>query len=78
MKAAISVPDPLFASADALARHLGVSRSHLYATALAEYVAKFQSSKVTERLDAVYSAQGSRLEPGLERAQRRSVKRAQW
>lgn len=78
MKTAVSVPDPVFASADALAKRLGVSRSHLYSTALAEYVAKFQSSKVTERLDAVYTAQDSRMEPALDRAQRRSMKRTEW
>lgn len=78
MKTAISVPDPVFASADALAKRLGISRSQLYATALAEYVAKFQASKVTARLDAVYAREGSRLEPRLARAQRRAVKRAGW
>jgi metal-responsive CopG/Arc/MetJ family transcriptional regulator len=78
MKTAISVPDPVFASADALARRLGISRSQLYATALAEYVAKFQATKVTERLDAVYAKEGSRIEPRLARAQRRALQRAEW
>lgn len=78
MKTAISVPDPVFVSADALARRLGISRSQLYATALAEYVAKFQATKVTERLDAVYSKDPSRLEPKLARAQRRALQRSEW
>jgi len=78
MKTAISVPDPVFASADALAKRLGISRSQLYATALAEYVAKFQATKVTERLDAVYAKEASRLEPRLARTQRRALKRAEW
>ena len=78
MKTAISVPDPVFASADALAKRLGISRSQLYATAVAEYVTKFQATKVTERLDAVYGKAGSRLESRLARAQRRALKRAEW
>ncbi|HLG06421.1 MAG TPA: hypothetical protein VI383_09760 [Gemmatimonadales bacterium] len=78
MKTAVSVPDPVFAAGDALARRLGISRSQLYATALAEYVAKFQASKVTERLDAVYAGTASRLDPKLARAQRRALKRADW
>lgn len=78
MKTAVSVPDPVFVSADALAKRLGMSRSRLYATALAEYVAKFQASKVTQRLDAVYGKQDSRIEPRLARAQRRAVKRPEW
>lgn len=78
MKTAISVPDPVFTSADALAKRLGISRSRLYATALAEYVAKFQATKVTERLDTVYGKEGSRLESRLARAQGRALKHSEW
>jgi metal-responsive CopG/Arc/MetJ family transcriptional regulator len=35
MKTAISLPDELFESADALARRMGISRSKLFATAVA-------------------------------------------
>jgi metal-responsive CopG/Arc/MetJ family transcriptional regulator len=78
MKTAVSLPDPLFASADTLAKRLGVSRSHLFATALAEYVAKFESSAVTERLNEVYAAESSELDPIFARAQRRAVQRPEW
>jgi len=78
MKTAISIADPLFHSADALARKLGVSRSRLYATALAEYLAKHQAAKVTERLNAVYGAQPSVLDERLKRAQRRAVAQNEW
>jgi metal-responsive CopG/Arc/MetJ family transcriptional regulator len=78
MKTAISLPDELFASADALAERLGVSRSQLFATALAEYLAKHQSQKVTDRLNAVYSTEPSTLDPALHRAQRRSLGKESW
>jgi metal-responsive CopG/Arc/MetJ family transcriptional regulator len=78
MKTAVSLPDDLFASADALARRLGVTRSRLYARALAEYVAKHRSSKMTERLDAVYAVEPSRAEPVLARLQRGSIDRNDW
>lgn len=78
MKTAISLPDSVFASADALAKRLGVSRSHLYATALAEYVAKFQAARVTERLDTVYAKQTGRLDRRLSRTQRRTIQRGEW
>lgn len=78
MKTAISLPDDLFESADALAKRLGISRSELYATAVAEFLAKHQGSKVTERLDNVYSHQSSGLEPSLRRAQRRSLRGTEW
>lgn len=78
MKTAISIPDPLFASADALAKKLGISRSRLYATALAEYVAKQRSSRVTERLNAVYATEDSRLPDDIRRAQQRLLLRQEW
>jgi metal-responsive CopG/Arc/MetJ family transcriptional regulator len=78
MKTAISLPDDLFQSADALAQRLGVSRSQLYATAVAEFLAKHQHAKVTERLDQVYGRQASRLDRSLRRAQGRSLRSAEW
>ena len=78
MKVAISIPDDLFSTAEALADRLGVTRSRLIAMALAEFVAKHRPSKVTERLDAVYAAQESRIEPSLRRAQRKAASRSDW
>jgi len=78
MKIALSIPDELFESAETLVRRLGVSRSRLYATALADFLAKHQGRKVTEQLNAVYGTQESRLSPGLGRLQRRSLERDAW
>lgn len=78
MKTAISLPDELLASADALAERLRMSRSQLFATAVAEYLAKHQSRKLTERLNAVYAAEPSALDPAVRRAQRRSMGQGPW
>ena len=78
MKTAISLPDRLFRSADALARKLEMSRSELYATAVAEYVAKHQAAKVTERLNTVYSTEPRTLPEDLRSAQRRTLERTEW
>jgi len=78
MKTAISLPDDLFASADALARRLGMSRSGLFAAALAEFVAKHKGSKISERLDTVYAAEESRLDAATSRSQRKVIRRAEW
>ena len=78
MKTAISLPDDLFASADALARRLGMSRSGLFAAAVAEFVAKHKASKISERLDAVYAAEESRLDAATSRSQRKVIRRAEW
>lgn len=78
MKTAISIPDELFESADALAERLGVSRSHLYASAVAEYLAKHVEAKVTDRLNSVYAGRSSQLEPDVREAQRRTIERSEW
>jgi len=78
MKVALSIPDELFQSAEALSKRLGVSRSRLYATALADYVAKHRGRKLTERLNTVYATERSGVEPAVRRAQRRSLRSDAW
>lgn len=78
MKTAISLPDALFKSGDQLAKRLGVSRSELYARALAEFVAKHRAAQFTERLNAVYSGQQSRLDDEVLSAQVRALPRESW
>lgn len=78
MKIGLSIPDELFESAETLGKRLGVSRSKLYATALADFVAKHQSRKVTARLDAVYATEDSRLDTTTRRLQARSLSRDSW
>jgi metal-responsive CopG/Arc/MetJ family transcriptional regulator len=73
MKVALSIPDELFDSAEALTKRLGVSRSRLYATALAEFVAKNRGRKITERLNTVYESEDSRLPLAVRRLQGRSL-----
>ena len=78
MKTAISLPDPLFRSSDALAKRLGVSRSELYARALAEYLAKHRSDQITQRLNAVLASEDTRLDPALDAAQARAIPHETW
>ena len=78
MKTAISLPDSLFRSADGLARRLGVSRSRLFATAVAEFIAKHRAGKVTERLNELYANSTSKIDPRLTRAQKRVSSRGEW
>ena len=65
MKTAISIPDKLFIAADAYAVATGISRSELYATAVAEYLGRREEARITERLNAVYAAPDPRTEPEL-------------
>ena len=78
MKTAISLPDELFESADALAERMGVSRSELYATAVAEYLAKHRGEDVTARLNELYSDEPSGVDSKLRSAQARSLGSSEW
>jgi len=65
VKTAVSIPDPIFEAADRLARRRRVSRSELYAEALARLIDADETSRVTERLDDIYSARPSELDADL-------------
>lgn len=78
MKTAISLPDDVFTSADNLARKLGITRSRLFATAVAEFVARNSSMRVTERLNALYSVENGQLDEAERRVADRTLKRSTW
>ncbi len=78
MKTAISIPDDLFESADTLADRLGVSRSQLYASAIADYLAKHHGRKVTKQLDAVYAVEDNRLDSSAAALQARTLRSEEW
>ncbi len=63
MKVAISLPEPIFEAAEALARDLRLSRSRLYATALAEFVESRSDHAITAKLNEVYARTSSGLDP---------------
>lgn len=65
MKTAVSVPDPVFRAAEALAERLGVSRSQLYTSALEAYLAASPADDVTAQLDLVHGDAPVRAEAGL-------------
>jgi len=78
MKIAISIPAPLFDAAEDVADRLGVSRSQLYAKALAEYVAKHRDDQVTEALNRVHAKYSSTLDPVLAAMQSKSLPKEEW
>ena len=73
LKTAVSLPDELFLSANDLAQRQGMSRSELFAIALAEHLAKHRDENVTAKLNEVLADQPSGLGPALRTAQARSV-----
>ena len=78
MKTAVSVPDDLFEQAEAAARRLRVSRSQLYAKAIAEFVKRLDDNAVTQRLNDIYSQDPAKVDSALHRAQLKSLKKEVW
>lgn len=73
MKTAISIPDTVFNEAEELATQLGLSRSQLYAKAVADYVARRRETSVTDALNKVYGADSEALDPALADMQGKSL-----
>lgn len=78
MKIVVSLPDPLCARADQLAKALGVSRSEPYAEAIAEYLARRGDAAITAKLNDVYAEQKSALSDELARAQSNNLSDGAW
>lgn len=78
MKTAVSVPDELFKRAERTAKRLRISRSELYATALAEFLERRDSEAITRELNAVYTNTRAKLDQPLHVAQLRSIDADSW
>ncbi len=78
MKTAVSLPDELFLSANDFAKRQGMSRSELFAVAVAEYLAKHRDADVTSKLNEVLAHESNAIDPALRTAQARSVDSAKW
>ena len=78
MKTAISVPDHVFEAAEEFARRMGLSRSELYSSAVAEYLEVNRSSGVTAQLNQVYSDEDSAISENLMTFQLNSLPQDDW
>ena len=78
MKTAVSIPDQVFEQAERLARRTGRSRSHIFSSALREYVARHSPDEVTEAMDRVCEQVDERGDQFVARAARRTLERSEW
>jgi metal-responsive CopG/Arc/MetJ family transcriptional regulator len=78
MKTAISIPDPIFDAAEKMAKELAMSRSELYAKAVAEFVAAHSAESITERINAVMETETNELDPVLQEMQIRVLRNSPW
>ncbi|MEA2163378.1 MAG: hypothetical protein QOK37_1505 [Thermoanaerobaculia bacterium] len=78
MKAAVSIPDPVFKAADKLARHMGVSRSRLYSIALEHFVQEHDDKAITAKVNEICALESTALDPVLQSIQFRSIEKNRW
>ena len=78
IKIAISIPDELFQTADHYAKSHGVSRSNLYAQAVAQFLATHSTDHITKQLNAVYSSQPAKLNKTVASMQFSSIDKKEW
>ncbi len=78
MKTAISIPDPVFNSAELIAKKLNISRSELYTKAVSEYLSKHQKNHVTEALNEIYSHENSSMDSTFHESQVTSIGKETW
>ena len=78
MKTAISIPDKLFFAADQYAKSYGVSRSQLYAKAVAQFLEQQPSDRITKQLNEVYSSEHDKLNEIFSTMQFTSIEKEEW
>ncbi len=81
IKTAISVEKPLFDEVDALAHEMEVSRSHLFALAVREFIQRHKSRKVLEAVNAAHDDVPDPAEDSLQtrmRNKHRELVKDQW
>jgi metal-responsive CopG/Arc/MetJ family transcriptional regulator len=78
MKTAVSIPDRIFEAAERVAKRKGITRSELYARALAELLRTQDDAEITAQLDRVYGAEDGGLDRELATLPARVVEREQW
>ena len=78
METAISIPDQIYEAAEQVAHQLGVTRSDLYATAVASFVKAHQEDQMTAQLDDLYGSEESSLDDVSFRLQALSVPQETW
>ena len=78
MKVAVSIPDDVFAEAEALAKRLKSSRSEIYSRALGEFIGTHAPDRVTERMNDVVRDVGPEPDAFSEAVGRQVLKNTEW
>jgi hypothetical protein len=73
VKTAISLPDPLFDAGERAAQRLGISRSELYAKALATFLEEDEGEDVTQEINRALQGTALPVDPVIAWAQAASL-----
>ncbi len=78
MKTAVSIPDAIYRAAEKFAKKNRLSRSKLYARALAEFLKKARGRATTERLNEIADRIDTSLDPVVAKLQSQALDREDW
>ncbi len=78
MKTAISIPAPIFKTAEQVAKELGISRSELYTKAIKEFLETYHHTDITRELNEIYADEPSQLDRELNKIQSASIQEEDW
>jgi metal-responsive CopG/Arc/MetJ family transcriptional regulator len=78
MKVAVSIPDDVFAEAEALAKQMKSSRSEIYSRALGEFIGHHAPDRVTNLMNEVVDIIGDKRDAFSAAAARKVLKKVEW
>jgi metal-responsive CopG/Arc/MetJ family transcriptional regulator len=78
MKVAVSIPDDVFAEAEALAKRMKSSRSEIYSRALGEFIGHHAPDRVTNLMNEVVDIIGDKPDVFSSAAAKKVLKKVDW
>ncbi|HPF27161.1 MAG TPA: hypothetical protein PK159_11260 [Steroidobacteraceae bacterium] len=78
MKVDVSIPDDVFAEAEALAQRLKTSRSEIYSRALGEFLGRHAADRVTAMMNGVVRGVAQEPDAFSVAAGRHVLKNTEW
>jgi metal-responsive CopG/Arc/MetJ family transcriptional regulator len=78
MKVTVSIPDDVFAEAEALAKRMKSSRSEIYSRALGEFIGHHAPDRVTNLMNEVVDIIGDKRDAFSAAAAKKILKKVEW
>jgi metal-responsive CopG/Arc/MetJ family transcriptional regulator len=78
MKVTVSIPDDVFAEAEALAKRMKSSRSEIYSRALGEFIGHHAPDRVTNLMNEVVDIIGDKRDAFSAAAAKKVLKKVEW